>query len=42
MGLPVPSENVDQAIRLIRGRRVMLDIDLAELYGVDVKQLKGR
>jgi len=40
MGLPVPSERVDQAIRVIRGHRVMLDIDLAELYGVDVKQLK--
>jgi hypothetical protein len=40
MSLPVPSEQVDQAIRLIRGHRVMLDTDLAELYGVDVKQLK--
>lgn len=40
MGLPIPSERVDQAIRLIRGHRVMLDIDLAEQYGVDVKQLK--
>ncbi|MEK7762494.1 MAG: ORF6N domain-containing protein [Nitrospirota bacterium] len=40
MGLPVPSEQVDQAIRLVRGHRVMFDIDLAELYGVDVKQLK--
>ena len=40
MGLPIPSERVDQSIRLIRGHRVMLDMDLAELYGVDVKQLK--
>lgn len=40
MGLPVPSEQVDQAIRLVRGHRVMFDIDLAALYGVDVKQLK--
>ena len=40
MVLPVPSERVDQAIRLIRGHRVMLDNDLAELYSVDVKQLK--
>ncbi len=40
MSLPVPSEQVNQAIRLIRGHRVMLDADLAELYGVDVKQLK--
>ena len=27
-------------IYLIRGREVMLDIDLAELYGVETKQLK--
>jgi hypothetical protein len=40
MGLPVPSEKVEEAIRRIRGHRVMLDSDLADLYGVDVKQLK--
>jgi hypothetical protein len=40
MGLPVPSEKVDQAIRLVRGHRVMLDSDLADVHGVDVKQLK--
>jgi phage regulator Rha-like protein len=40
MGLPVPAERIDHTIRLIRGHRVMLDTDLAELYGVDVKQLK--
>jgi phage regulator Rha-like protein len=27
-------------IYLIRGRKVMLDMDLAELYGVETKQLK--
>jgi phage regulator Rha-like protein len=40
MGLPVTAERIDHTIRLIRGHRVMLDTDLAELYGVDVKQLK--
>ena len=37
MGLPVPSEKVDQAIRLVRGHRVMLDSDLADLYAVSTK-----
>ena len=39
MGLSVPSEKVDQAIRLIRGHRVMLDSDLAALYAVPTKVL---
>lgn len=39
MGLPLPSERVDQAIRLIRGHRVMLDSDLAALYCVPTKVL---
>lgn len=39
MPLPVPSEQVDQAIRLIRGHRVMLDSDLAALYRVPTKVL---
>lgn len=30
---------VERSIRLIRGQRVMLDEDLAELYGVPVKRL---
>lgn len=30
---------VERAIRLIRGDKVILDQDLAELYGVDVKRL---
>ena len=35
-----PSENpVDERIILIRGRRVMLDADLADLYGVTTKRL---
>jgi len=40
MNLPVPVERIEQSIRIIRGHRVMLDTDLAELYGVEVKQLK--
>lgn len=31
---------VNHMIHLLRGQRVMLDTDLAELYGVEVKQLK--
>ena len=34
------AERIEQTIRVIRGHRVMLDMDLAELYCVDVKQLK--
>jgi phage regulator Rha-like protein len=33
-------EAIERKIYLIRGQRVMLDSDLAELYGVEVKQLK--
>jgi hypothetical protein len=36
---PVPLERIQQAILLIRGKRVMLDADLAELYGVSTKRL---
>ncbi len=39
MRLPVPAEQVDQAIRLIRGHRVMPDSDLADLYAVSTKFL---
>ncbi len=35
----VPSELIERAIFLIRGRKVMLDYDLAELYGVETKIL---
>ncbi len=35
----VPTERIEQAIRLIRGQKVMLDMDLAELYGVGTKVL---
>jgi hypothetical protein len=36
---PVPLERIQQAILLIRGKRVMLDADLARLYGVPTKRL---
>lgn len=35
----VPSEQIEKSILLIRGRKVMLDSDLAALYGVGTKQL---
>ncbi|MBU4332023.1 ORF6N domain-containing protein [Patescibacteria group bacterium] len=36
----IPSERVTNKIIFIRGRKVMLDQDLAELYGVETKELK--
>jgi hypothetical protein len=39
MGLPIPIEQIQQSILLIRGKRVMLDSDLAKLYGVSTKRL---
>lgn len=33
----VPTERIENKILLIRGQRVMLDRDLAELYGVTAK-----
>ena len=35
----VPVERIQSRILLMRGRRVMLDADLAELYGVTTKAL---
>jgi hypothetical protein len=35
----VPAERIEQSILLIRGHRVILDADLAALYGVETKQL---
>ena len=37
--LPVPIELIERRIYLIRGRKVMLDADLAELYRVATKVL---
>jgi len=36
----IPVERIEKAILLIRSQKVMLDKDLAELYGVETKQLK--
>jgi hypothetical protein len=38
-GLPIPIEVIENKILILRGYRVMLDRDLAELYGVPVKRL---
>ena len=35
----VPSERIEQAILVVRGHKVMLDADLAALYGVSTKAL---
>jgi hypothetical protein len=35
----VPAERIERAILLIRGQKVLLDEDLAELYGVETKNL---
>lgn len=42
MDTPVPfnPDNIAGLIRFIRGEKVMLDFDLAALYGVEVKRLK--
>lgn len=39
MGLPIPVERIQKSIILIRGKKVMLDADLAQLYGVSTKRL---
>jgi hypothetical protein len=36
----VPMERIEKSILLIRGQKVMLDRDLADLYGVETKVLK--
>ena len=36
----IPSEQLERSILLIRGEKVMLDSDLADLYQVEVKQIK--
>jgi len=37
--LPAPAISIERHIRLIRGKKVMLDSDLAELYGVQTRRL---
>jgi len=38
-GYLIPVEQLDRAILLVRGQRVMLDADLAFLFGVSTKAL---
>ena len=38
--MPIPVERIEKAILLIRGQKVMLDSDLAALYGVETRVLK--
>jgi hypothetical protein len=38
-GALVPVERIERAILLVRGHKVMLDADLAALYGVETKVL---
>ena len=40
MGNMIPDERIISKIYLIREKKIMLDMDLAELYGVETKQLK--
>jgi len=35
----IPAERIEKAIYVLRGQRVLLDEDLAELYGVTTKRL---
>lgn len=35
----IPTERIDRAILIIRGHKVMLDSDLAEIYGVKTSRL---
>jgi len=36
----IPQEVIENRIYLIRGQKVMIDKDLAKLYGVPTKRLK--
>ena len=35
----VPAERIERSILLMRGQKVMLDADLADLYGVETSAL---
>jgi hypothetical protein len=37
--IALPDESIEDTILLIRGQRVILDQDLAKLYGVDTRPL---
>ncbi len=36
----IPANRIENKIYLIRGQKVMMDFDLAELYGIETKYLK--
>jgi len=38
-GLMIPDERIEKTILLFRGQKVIVDADLAELYGVTTKAL---
>ncbi|MBP1697249.1 MAG: hypothetical protein H6Q41_2437 [Deltaproteobacteria bacterium] len=40
--LPIPVERIEKAILLVRGQKVMLDRDLAVLYGVETRPYDGK
>ncbi len=40
-GYLIPTERLDRGILLIRGQRVMLDADLAALFGVSTRALNN-
>ncbi|MDD5309701.1 MAG: ORF6N domain-containing protein [Deltaproteobacteria bacterium] len=35
----IPAERIERAILVLRGHRVLLDVDLAALYGVETRAL---
>jgi hypothetical protein len=37
--IPIPVERIEKAILLVRGQKVMLDKNLAALYGVETRAL---
>ena len=39
IGNVVPIERIERSILFIRGEKVMLDSDLAKIYGVETKAL---
>jgi hypothetical protein len=39
IAIAIPVERIERSIFLIRGQKVMLDADLADLYGVATKRL---
>jgi hypothetical protein len=39
--LPIPVERIEKAILLLRRQKVMLDRDLAVLYGVETRPYDG-